>query len=52
MTAEEVVTNLIKSSAIIIIEAGTSTWLLWEINQVVLLSPPRKVLLIMPETKL
>ncbi len=44
-----VVTDLIRDSQIIVIEAGTSRSLLWEFRQVVSLAAPRKVLLIVPE---
>jgi len=47
---QRVVLNLIEESAAIVIEAGSSTGLLWEIQQVVETVPGTKVLLIVPDS--
>ena len=46
---QEKVLRLIEASSIVVVEAGSSVGLLWELVQVVSLAPPRKVLLILPE---
>ena len=43
------VLGLIRMSSLVIVEAGHSTGLLWEITQVVAHAAPRKVLLILPD---
>ncbi len=46
---QEKVLGLIEASSMVVVEAGSSMGLLWELDQIVSLVPPRKVLLILPE---
>ena len=48
---QEAATHLILDSAIIVFEAGNSTSLLWELEQIVRLAPPVKVLLVLPKSE-
>lgn len=42
------VLEVLETASIVIIEAGVSEWLIWELEQVVAKAAPRKVLLILP----
>lgn len=48
---QDKVLSLIRSANMVVVEAGSSLGVLWELAQVVSLTPPRKVLLILPPTE-
>ncbi len=47
---KDVVAELMAISALIVLEAGNSLGLMWEVEQVVRIAPPRKVLLFLPDS--
>lgn len=48
---QEVASHLVVDSAIIVFEAGNSTNLLWELEQIVRMASPLKVLLLLPKSE-